>query len=331
MNQRFQFLNFTQGAGKVTVTAPANANLAPPGDYLLFLVDTNGVPSVGSFVRLVDAGDTTAPTAPTAPRRRARRLGPGRADAGGASTDPSGDRAATTSTARRRRASRRPTANRVAPAGRARATPTSASSPGPTTTRSLRTTTPATRAPPRTRRRAVVAERTAARARRRVGIRRGQRDHDGGQVGEQTTTERSRRDLATAGQVRQRALVQRHERLVTVPDSNSLDLTTGMTLEAWVQPDGARHRGCQSLLVKERPGNTRLRPLREHRQEPARSRKCDVGRHRPRRCDGIARSRPGLDAPRRDLRRHHPAPLRQRHPGRAAARGRLDRDVDRRR
>ena len=25
--------------------------------------------------------------------------------------------------------------------------------------------------------------------------------------------------------------------LVSVPDANSLDLTTGMTLEAWVQPD----------------------------------------------------------------------------------------------
>ena len=47
MNQRFQFLNFTAGAGKVTVQAPANANLAPPGDYMLFLVNTNGVPSVG--------------------------------------------------------------------------------------------------------------------------------------------------------------------------------------------------------------------------------------------------------------------------------------------
>ena len=46
MNQRFQFLNFTAGAGKLTVQAPANANLAPPGDYMLFVVDTNGVPSV---------------------------------------------------------------------------------------------------------------------------------------------------------------------------------------------------------------------------------------------------------------------------------------------
>ncbi len=51
MNQRFQFLNFTAGAGKLTVDAPANANLAPPGDYMLFLVDTNGVPSVASIVR----------------------------------------------------------------------------------------------------------------------------------------------------------------------------------------------------------------------------------------------------------------------------------------
>ena len=65
MNQRFQFLNFTAGSGKVTVTAPANANLAPPGDYMLFLVDTNGVPSVGSFIRENPAplsGDTTPPT-----------------------------------------------------------------------------------------------------------------------------------------------------------------------------------------------------------------------------------------------------------------------------
>ena len=64
MNQRFQFLNFTAGAGKLTVQAPANANLAPPGDYLLFLVDGNGVPSVGSFVRITagTAADTTPPT-----------------------------------------------------------------------------------------------------------------------------------------------------------------------------------------------------------------------------------------------------------------------------
>ena len=67
-NQRFQFLNFTAGAGKITVQAPANANLAPPGDYMLFLVNGSGVPSVGRFVRIAAAADTTAPTvAVTAP------------------------------------------------------------------------------------------------------------------------------------------------------------------------------------------------------------------------------------------------------------------------
>ncbi len=65
MNQRFQFLNFTVSGSTLTVQAPANANLAPPGDYLLFLVDTNGVPSVGSFIRqnpAAQSGDTTPPT-----------------------------------------------------------------------------------------------------------------------------------------------------------------------------------------------------------------------------------------------------------------------------
>jgi galactose oxidase len=36
--------------GGLTVQAPANANLAPPGHYLLFIVD--GVPSVAKIVRI---------------------------------------------------------------------------------------------------------------------------------------------------------------------------------------------------------------------------------------------------------------------------------------
>ena len=50
MNQRFLPLTFTTGAGTVTATAPQNANLAPPGWYMLFLVDTNGVPSQAAFI-----------------------------------------------------------------------------------------------------------------------------------------------------------------------------------------------------------------------------------------------------------------------------------------
>ena len=52
MDQRYVPLSFTIGSGSLSVQAPANANLAPPGYYMLFLVDTNGVPSVAPILRL---------------------------------------------------------------------------------------------------------------------------------------------------------------------------------------------------------------------------------------------------------------------------------------
>ena len=52
MAQRYIPLAFTAGAGALTVTAPANSNIATPGNYMLFLVDTNGVPSIAATVRL---------------------------------------------------------------------------------------------------------------------------------------------------------------------------------------------------------------------------------------------------------------------------------------
>jgi hypothetical protein len=33
------------------VSAPANANLAPPGYYMLFLVSSSGVPSVAQILK----------------------------------------------------------------------------------------------------------------------------------------------------------------------------------------------------------------------------------------------------------------------------------------
>jgi hypothetical protein len=50
--QRANTLSFTQAATGVSVTAPANPNLAPPGYYLLFILNRNGVPSVGKIVKL---------------------------------------------------------------------------------------------------------------------------------------------------------------------------------------------------------------------------------------------------------------------------------------
>ena len=50
--QRFMELPFTPTAGGgLSVKAPANRNLAPPGRYLLFAIDNRGVPSVARIVQ----------------------------------------------------------------------------------------------------------------------------------------------------------------------------------------------------------------------------------------------------------------------------------------
>ena len=64
-DQRFLSLAFTAGSGVLTIQAPANANLAPPGYYMLFLVNTAGVPSIASFVQFAAPGvDIEPPTPP---------------------------------------------------------------------------------------------------------------------------------------------------------------------------------------------------------------------------------------------------------------------------
>jgi hypothetical protein len=52
MEQRILKLNFSQTSGGLTVTAPANANLAPPGYYAVYLLNSAGVPSVGAVIRI---------------------------------------------------------------------------------------------------------------------------------------------------------------------------------------------------------------------------------------------------------------------------------------
>jgi Domain of unknown function (DUF1929)/Kelch motif len=52
-NQRAMKLTFTASSTTgITVTAPARAALAPPGYYLLFVLDSRGVPSVAKIVRI---------------------------------------------------------------------------------------------------------------------------------------------------------------------------------------------------------------------------------------------------------------------------------------
>jgi hypothetical protein len=62
MNQHFVPLSFTANGSSLSVQAPASAALAPPGYYMLFIVNGNGVPSVASIIQI-----SAAPTAPAAP------------------------------------------------------------------------------------------------------------------------------------------------------------------------------------------------------------------------------------------------------------------------
>jgi hypothetical protein len=52
MNQRFQKLSFTSDASGLNVTAPSSRNRTPPGHYMLFIVNTSGVPSVAKIVQV---------------------------------------------------------------------------------------------------------------------------------------------------------------------------------------------------------------------------------------------------------------------------------------
>jgi hypothetical protein len=63
MEQRLVGLNFTAGDGVLNVTAPPHGNIAPPGYYMLFILNSAGVPSVASFVRIAGSISNQAPTA----------------------------------------------------------------------------------------------------------------------------------------------------------------------------------------------------------------------------------------------------------------------------
>jgi hypothetical protein len=52
MDQRLVGLSYSIGGGVLNVTAPPNGNIAPPGSYMLFILNAGGTPSVAGFVQL---------------------------------------------------------------------------------------------------------------------------------------------------------------------------------------------------------------------------------------------------------------------------------------
>jgi len=65
-DQRLVPLAFTQTASSLSLTMPSSRDVAPPGHYLLFVVDQAGVPSVGAMIKvgqpLVEPGQLVATT-----------------------------------------------------------------------------------------------------------------------------------------------------------------------------------------------------------------------------------------------------------------------------
>ncbi len=63
MGQHFVPLSFTQGSGSLTIQSPASGAYAPPGHYMLFILNANGVPSIAPIISVT--GAATAPFAPS--------------------------------------------------------------------------------------------------------------------------------------------------------------------------------------------------------------------------------------------------------------------------
>jgi len=64
MNQRLNHLSFTQGLGGLNVTMPSSSNTCPPGTYMLFILNSNGVPSVAQFIN-VNSSNALPPGSPS--------------------------------------------------------------------------------------------------------------------------------------------------------------------------------------------------------------------------------------------------------------------------
>ena len=88
MEQRYIPLLFAAGGTSLTAVAPANANIAPPGFYMLFVVDANGVPSVARMVSI--QGDSPPSVTLTQPTNGAILTAPATVNLAAAATDSDG-------------------------------------------------------------------------------------------------------------------------------------------------------------------------------------------------------------------------------------------------
>ncbi len=64
-NQRFNQLSFSQVSGGLNVTAPLGPTFAPPGQYMLFILNGSGVPSVASIIEISASAPSVLSLSPT--------------------------------------------------------------------------------------------------------------------------------------------------------------------------------------------------------------------------------------------------------------------------
>ncbi len=61
MDQRYVGLSYTVGSGVLNVTGPPTGNIAPPGYYMLFILNDAGVPSMASVVQVTSSPGNQPP------------------------------------------------------------------------------------------------------------------------------------------------------------------------------------------------------------------------------------------------------------------------------
>lgn len=66
-NQRYLELNFTKNGTNLIVKTPGSGNLAPPGYYMLFAVNSQGIPSEAAITRLGGSQPSPTPTLTPSP------------------------------------------------------------------------------------------------------------------------------------------------------------------------------------------------------------------------------------------------------------------------
>ena len=315
MHQRLVPLSFSPATGGLTATAPATAGIAPPGYYLLFLVNSQGIPSVARFVKLATGTppppDTTPPTVSvSAPAAGATLTGttPVNATAAdnigvaGVQFTLDGANLGAEDTSSPYSVSWNTTtatngAHTLRAIARDAAGNTTTSSPVSVTVSNTGTPPPA----------GLVAaygfEETSGTAVTDASP----ANNPGTIAGAAART--------ASGKIGRAIDFDGVNDYVSVADANSLDLTTGMTLEAWVQLDTVS--SWRTTILKEKPG-TLSYALYANSSSARPQGEIVTGTGAG--TDRVAGDRPGahrrhLDPPGPDLRQRPAAPLQERRPG----------------